>query len=535
MPASLDSLNLEGAKSEELRALIASIAESTSADGLPRYGRRVIRALTRVIVCRTYAKMTLELSHLIAAICDRQGRYEHILWGVDRAQARLFKASLGECGWLRRNVEVGATGIVHCIEEERFQITYTRMPVLTAFVEFIISALGYDVVDQLTAPVRVGNASPTDVTGVANALQRGLYGFLKDHLPPAHRQRRERHFLDFVETNAGNRNGADAITDDVVLEYWVSHATEPGFDNKTYRSVYEMSVRSIIALDAAAERVQGGYAASIGTDREAGEVDPADVEAVVAALESDENPLSRVLEESGDTIKVLTATEAEVLRTLPMSHAVERRVPVSVIRNAVQGAVQLKLSSAMRSGTSVLGSGRPIETEAYANQLCAYADIANVLDKILYASLWILFAARDDAAISLALELAPDINWGSLFEEKAQENVGNVQSLNVHRAMALFFDTVPDRRGDEVQALLAEARNAYRGINRKGFTEPRDPGVVPALAAAVNEIVSLIKAIRRYTDDEAARVDWDTVGRSDQQVFEAMFLKLYADIEIAGA
>lgn len=538
MPSSLDSLNLEGSKSEELRSLIAGIADSTAPDGAPRYGQRVIRILSRILVCRTYAKMTLELSHFLAAISDGNGRYEHVLWGVDRAQARLFKIALAEVGGTSPDVDVTETGLVHCPEGERFEITFSRMPILTAFLEFIIAAMGYDTVDQLTAPVRGRHPSANDIAEVANALQRGLYAFLKEHLPPAHRQRRDRHFLDFVAINAGNRSGADAITDGVVLEYWRSHAADPRFDSKTYRSIYEMAVRSIIALDAAAERVQGIYAASIGTDRDAGEMDPADVEVIVAALDPDESPLSKVLEESGDTIKVLTATEIDVLKTLPMSRGVGNRIPVSVIRNAVQGAVQLRISSALRSGVARFKSARPKEAEPYLDQLRSYADIAGVLDRILYAALWILFTERDATAVSLALELAPDINWGSLFDMPGEEgeipgDANNVTSIDVHRAMALFFDAEPDRRGDEVQALLSEAKTAFRSINRKGFTEPREADVVPALARAVNEIVSLIKTIRRYTEREAEGIDWRLVEREDQPVFEAMFKKLYADIEIA--
>jgi hypothetical protein len=59
MSLSLDALNLEGAKSEALRAAIACIMDATAVDGGPRYSRRVISALTRMIVCRSYAKPTL--------------------------------------------------------------------------------------------------------------------------------------------------------------------------------------------------------------------------------------------------------------------------------------------------------------------------------------------------------------------------------------------------------------------------------------------------------------------------------------------
>ena len=50
---------------------------------------------------------------------------------------------------------------------------------------------------------------------------------------------------------------------------------------------------------------------SIGTDYEAGEVDPADVEAVVAALDEATGPLPDLLDASGERVKFINAREVE--------------------------------------------------------------------------------------------------------------------------------------------------------------------------------------------------------------------------------
>lgn len=528
MPSSLDALNLEGAKSEELRSVIACIMDATAMDGGPRYSKRIISALTRIIVCRTYAKPTLEVSHLIAAISDRDGRFEHILWGVDRVNPASFRAFLQEIHLSDSKARLTNQGLVNLTDGHEFQVSFGRMPLLAAFVEFLITAFGYERVDQITAPIRSQSSTERDVGDVANALQRELYAYLKDHLPPAHRQKRDRHFLSYVDEHAGNRGGADAITDNIVLAYWQDYATEPGLDNKTYRSVHDMAVRMVIALDAAAERISGLRAASIGTDREAGEYDPEDVEVVMAACDPNDTPLSRVIEQSADDVKFITTTEVDVLSTLPMRSDVERRVPISIVRNAVQGAIQLKFSSALRQATSPSFESGPIVNADYRDCLKRYRNIATVLERIMGAALWVLYSARHPSAISLALTLAPDIHWDVLASKADPDDEDkDVESIDVQRAMRQFFDTTPDKRGDEVQALLAEARETYRSINRKGFTEPRNPETVSAMAAGVGDVVALISAIRRYTDREVGNINWEEIEREDMPIFQRMFDQLY--------
>ena len=75
MASSLHNLNLEEGKSDALREALACLAEASAADGGPRYTDRVIRQLARVVVCRTYARPILELSHLLVAASARDGRY----------------------------------------------------------------------------------------------------------------------------------------------------------------------------------------------------------------------------------------------------------------------------------------------------------------------------------------------------------------------------------------------------------------------------------------------------------------------------
>lgn len=525
MSTALENLSLEEGKSAALRAVLACIAESSAADGGPRYSSKVCRELARAVVCRNYARPLLELVHLMVAASVGGRRFEDFFWGVDRATAGDFRSRFASLAGGYDHVSVMPGCIVHRQGESAFQISFGRMPFLAAMLEFMIMALGYGDIDDLTQPLRHQTPSPGDISTVTKALQRRLYVYLKDHLPPAQRQRRERHFLTYVGDHAGNRTGADAITDAIVLSYWQKYANEDAIEARTYRGVFETSRRLIVVLDAASERFAGTHAAPIGTEYEAGEVDPTDVDAVITHLEDGESPLERVLATCGDVVKFINVNEAEMLRDLPLGDGSGRRIPISVLRNAVWGAVQVRISAALRQGRGELESLLPDSGQGlYRAKLSAYADLLDSLERLALAALWPLHQAGDNAAIELALTLAPDLDWAGLA---ATGDDGNVISLDTHVASRRFFATAPDVRGDELPALLADARQAWRGVNRAGFKDLNAAAAISAMAEAAPEVLRLIAAIRRFIDSDLRGIDWPSVESKDDATFELMLRRLY--------
>jgi len=528
MSTALENLTLEEGKSEVLRAALACVAESSSADGGPRYSEKVCRELARSIVCRSYAKPLLELSHLLVAASARDGRYEDLFWGVSRASAGEFRRSFMALAGMRDGIVIGTNAVTH-EDGDGFQISYTRMPFLAALLEFMIMTLGYPAVDDMTGELRRPGAGEEKALAAARALQRSLYAYLKEHLPPVQRQRRERHFLGFVDMRAGNRTGADAINDEVVLSYWKAYAASDEIEARTFRAVYDTARRLISVIDAAEERLSGSYAKPIGTDHEAGEVDPADLDVVVCALDDDEGPLAQLLDTCGEQVKFVNQIEAETLSELPLGEATARRIPVSVLRNAVFGAAQLRLSTALRRGGAPIG-GLPVATDPfYRARLDTYATVIETTEKMALAALWSLHRARRPEAVVLALELAPDIDWGKLMPVNGDDDNddGAVVSLAAAAALKQFFESGPNAKGDEVAALLADARTAWRGVNRNGFRGDPDADEIDVMAAAARDVLRLISAVRRTLDRDLHGVDWPTFEAGDAVAFTEMFKALY--------
>ncbi len=528
MATVLENLNLEEGKSEALRAALSCIAEATAFDDGPRYSAKVSRELARIIVCRSYAKPLLELSHLMVAASLPDGRYEDLFWGISRASSGEFHRSFAALHGVSPHVRISEHGINHNDGADGFQISYARMPLLAALLEFMVTTIGFSEIDAMTTAVRQRSVAHNDVLATARAMQRSLYGYLKEHLPPVQRQRRERHFLSYVDAHAGNRSGADVITDDVVLGYWFEFAEGSDIEAKTYRGVYETARRLIIALDVAGDRLSGSHARTIGTDFDAGEIDPADIDTVVSALEDGEGPLQRLLETCGEQVKFINVSEAEILSELPLQDGTARRIPVSILRNAVFGAVQLRLTMAMRRGDL---SAQPMPEPAdafYQARLSLYDEVISGTEKLALASLWALHQAERSEAIELALRLAPDINWGTLAGHVDDVCSGNVISLAAAGALKHFFALSPDAKGDELSALLADAKKAWRQINRSGFKDDDLAGVIDVLADAVPDVLRLIDAVRRLLDRELKTMDWPGVETLDAPAFRDFFSKLYA-------
>lgn len=527
MSTTLENLNLEEGKSEALRAALSCIAEASAHDGGPRYSDKVSRELARIIVCRSYAKPLLELSHLMVCASGCGGRYEDVFWGISRASSSEFRRSFSALDGQSGQVRISANGIYHNDGVDGFQISYARMPLLVALLEFMITTVGYSAIDEMTRAVRGQRASGNDVLGAARAMQRSLYGYLKDHLPPVQRQRRERHFLTYVGSHAGNRSGADAITDDIVLTYWSQFSDADEIEAKTYRGVYETARRLIVALDAAGDRLAGTRARTIGTDFEAGEIDPEDIEAVVSALDADEGPLQRLLETSAEQIKYINVNEAEILTELPLSDNTARRIPVSVLRNAIYGAVQLRLSMALRRGDAPPQTMPAAADGYYRARLAMYAEVIDGTEKLAMASLWALHQGKRPEAVDLALQLAPDINWGALAVHSDAAHDETVVSLAGAGAMKVFFQIMPDAKGDELSALLADARKAWRQVNRAGFREDRRTDSIDVMADAVPDVLRLINAVRQLLDRDLKTIDWPAHEAADITVFGEILGRLY--------
>jgi len=533
-----EELLIEEGKSGELIAAFQALQETTVDDG-PKYTPKTCRELARAIACRNYGKSLLELSYLlvIASACDRRGgRFEGFFWDSGPARASAFRGYVEASAPLPAGLRRVNNGVEVETDSETFTVTYSRMPFLSALVEFLMTTIGYVELDTLTEQLRGAIPARQVIGEVSNALGRSLYDYLRDHLPSAHAQRKSYQLIEFVNARQNGRTGPDAIDDEALLAFWIDqeHEAEDGTsDFRTYQSVFSAGVELRQLMAFALDKYRMSGARSIGSDFEAGEIDPGDIEEAAEAMDANSAPLATLSQAPLDRVKFLNGRETETAGEIALGPGIATALSRSVFRNAVFGRAQSRITNALRHKRLT----RDLLTDAaevdYPARLEDYFDLGKRLDRSLLAVLYVLATQRRPEAIELALALRPKMDLGVLAENAETEpewQDASVVSIAAVRAADRFFERADARSGgdDMLGALMAEARKAFRGNARQGFSDDdiADADTLDCFADAVAPLLSLRREIASFLATAGA-ADWEAPFAEDREVFTQQFQRLY--------
>jgi hypothetical protein len=531
---SAEELLIEEGKSGELIAVFQAVQETTIND-LPKFSRKTCHELARSIACRSYGTALVELCYMLvaASACDRiGGRFESFFWDSGAARASAFRAYLQAAEPLPDGIAADGAGVTVVTGDDTFTVTYGRMPFLSAMVEFLMTALGYEVLDEQVRPLLGGVPSRASITETANAISRQLYDYLKDHLPTAHTQRKTHELLDFLGAR-GTGSGPDLVDDPGILEFWLGYSAEADErgDFKTYQGVFEAAVQLRRVLQYAFERYQMTGARSIGADREAGEIDPAAIEEAVAAMEEAVEPLQRLAESPLDEIKFLNGREAGLAGDVALGPGVAPALAHSVLRNAVFGKAQNRITNALRHGGLDDGLIDGAPEADYNRQLKSYGDLLGRVETTLLAVFYGLAHGRRAETIDLVLALRPDIDLAGLKDSDEPEwEDDNVVLLHATSAVDRFFDGLAEtgRKTGPLGKLMGEARKAFRGNARQGFSEDDlgDDDILDGYVDGASALLALHKELSDFVDG-AGRIDWPDHFDRDTSIFHQHFRILY--------
>jgi len=513
---------LEAGKSPELTALLASVAEATSADGEARYGAKTYLDLTRAIVCRTYAKPVLQLCHLINA-ADACGagpdRWERFFYGVDTARASAFRGylteTLSQSGWRRPGFEATGDGVEIQYEDGEFNIRYGRMPLLAALLETVLTMVGYVEINDIFAAMTARAGEQAAVHDAANALNRAIYAYLKSNLPSSQSADKFGAILDYLKATGDGQVGGSAvdIDDETVLRFWCGHDTESGDgDFRAFKTAVGAFIDFLRALETGGGRHAVTYAAAIGNDAEQGEVDPGDIDDDEILHGAWVNPLAALDEPPVDAIKFLNKKERENVDTLMDCGPLVENLPLTVLRSDTFGAQQARITQAARRKSDAKGLVALIDcadVEPYVDCSARYDDADRHLENIQMAALHAL--TSDGGGERSGIDMA---------NTDRGDNV-----------VPLFADTAP---ASNLSATVRDdAARAYRNISRKGFAEADlyDPDIRDGFRVGAGALVRIREHLGRYlatldrlqSDDP----DFNDQFTADRKTFRDRFSVLY--------
>lgn len=536
-----EELLLEAGKSGELTSVLHTLAE-TDVDGEPKFSPMICREIGKIIVCRTYATPVLELCHLIVAASElsgQAGRYEMFFWDTGVARRSSFQSycNLAFKGYTGSLIDVGPTGLTLQYKEGSFTIQFSRMPVLSGLLEFMLTALGYADIDEILQVMLGGEPTKKAVSESANDLSRLIYGYLREHLPTAQSQRKFRKVLAFCEDDVSR------VDDNIILNFWqeASLETEKGVDFKTFDSVFLTFVRAIQAVEAARDLSALRYAGTIGSDRDAGEIDPDTLSETLDSVDETLSPLIKLTSSPLNLIKFVNKQECANLEMLLHSGALALRLPLSVLRSDVFTKSQARLTQALRRKASDTDLSEIITegpNETYQERQIEYQNLRQHLERSVYASLHALLQARSKNVISVLLKLSPHIDFSPLakylIDEEENDNVVTLQQGNIaDRFVELMYD--PNTVGDELAEIMENAQKAHAGNARKGF---KGGASDPDLIQAFHEGADLLLDIARDIDAYLERLDglvlagggWQSQFSYDRTVFCGQFSKIYGAV-----
>ncbi len=539
---SAESVILEAGKSAELVAAFRLVADAEYL-GEPRYPAQVCRDLARAVSCRSYATALLELCHLGTAAELLGPGWEGFFWADGLARGRIFRARVQQ-GLRRagtRPLRATETGLEIRYPDGIFTVSYARMPFLAALVEFLVTALGYADVDDILGGV---GKSPTraSVSAAAAALARRLYDYLKDHLPTAQNQRKFRRLIAFLEERFGPSFDAGAIDDTAVLAFWISdsgQAAEDGLDFKTFVSVFRAFLRLRQSLEQATAKLAIDGALPIGSDREAGEVDPEAVLEAVETVDEYRSPLTVLDSPPTAGVKFLNKREQQDLALLMESGDGALALPLSVLRCEVFGAAQAQITQAVRRKASAGELARLMHqpAETYEARQTVLRELEEHVGRVLLASFHALARCRSREALGLLVALRPDLDMAPLAEilgvdRSYAENVVLLRADSVSDRFLILLED-PTRAGPELSAWLAETRKAFRTVSRQGFrAEDLDrPEIEEGHAAGSKAMLDLRQRLAAFLERldslPLPESDWERQFAADRAAFARQFEILY--------
>ena len=525
---------IRASQSDELRQIFRQLSELEGPNG-PKFPRRILLELAARVTGRTYEPMLLEVCHLaraamLAGRSSRRGRsavpgcaatgFEWLFWGVETARTDAFRAAFAPCGEIvgvtgapapggvgGNGAPAGAQGALSVDGESvtlaypdgRFELRYARMASLAAMTEFLVSSIGYHEFVTALAPLSAFVVERDAVAGAARDLARSLYAWLGEHLPAAQAQRKFQAMIAFLEETLGPDFTEADIDDETVLHFWLRHTGEgtgeptgASTDFRGYRNTFLAFLALSRVLAAGTEIARFEHQIPIGSDAEAGEVDPASP-ARMPESAAEQDPLARLQEAPAAAVKALNRRELALLR-LPVGECEGvRRLPRSYLRAECFGPVQNRLSQALRS-------------------------------------------RKKPAEIAAIIAAGPESGYGTCIEslEKTDVHLRRVAKacLYVLHRMGRASSRDDAAHGEVPELdfrLLGEARRAFERLNRAGFerSAPGDPHLAPAYRALAQELLPVSERLGAVLRTLGPPAMWEPMEAEDRPVFARAFAQRY--------
>lgn len=483
--------------SENLKADFALLRETPFyASGHQRqqkFSDTSVDKFARYIVCRNYAGLCFELSHLCWAIINTGSHtsvfeYFYIHEAVTATSMRNYFEKLGNdaCSMNHASVTMQSkqqtstekqpsASLVIRIYQHSFIIHPSRANLLGIFMEWLVTILE-NVFDRLFE--ELSGKGFNAIQNVALMLQKVIYDYLSEHLPAAKAQLKYQHLRKWLNTQ-----GLSEFADDHVIAVWQSLHALHGSERFT------TVVKDVFQFQEAIAKAEHADALRFSEDIDALHAN----EQVFDALE--QHCVQHIsLDRLCETPKLLSKQQAERLRLLSEFPLLCSRFPLTILRYNVFGSFQAKCIQAQRNKTLNKKTFLLTEENLYADQTQKLIAQIDLNEMTFYAVLHILLTQQAEQAVELIAANPSVINKFLVDSEllKAADGAENCANCNVSN---LLLSHSP---------LLDMCRRAYQQNNRQGFTAQsllKDKQIYVQSALALLQVSNVLRRLVKKNAD----------------------------------
>ena len=517
-----------------------SLAEATTPTGEARYRERptledLARFLVRGAGGPNRDAAFYELCHLVNAVDAADAsrdRRDAFFMGPEQATPARFRARLDAAlakggpngGWRRAGFTRTAEGIAIRYPDGAFTIRFGRMPFLAALYEFLAGMEEFAFYPELQEIFGEMTQAAPDVRAIqaaSNRIASHFRQYRRRHLAQTQQEGKFDVILRFLMQRSPP--GQIVADDAAVLDFWSEKSTAGDF--RVYRTVFEAFANFLRAFDEASRAEAMARAASIGIDREHGEVEPDDGEGGIDPAADWISPLTLLDQEPAAAIKFFKKEgERKPMEFLMHYGPTATRLPLAFLRLESFGPIQSAITTDLQ-----VGRGRErVERRAACSEAEPYIAIVAGLERLLE-----MIKRLQKAAFYV-------LHRNAQGEELRASNVvalrGPEPSASADEVFELARACIDEGRelpGDAaIERMVAEGAKVFRSISRKGFDEAElDASRIEGFRQGARALMAMGTQIERYlaATGRIARAEQDLEGwfNADRQTFSRRFCILY--------
>lgn len=536
--------------SEQLKAEFDMLREVNCSAGKIKFSATTVDTLAQHIVCRHYSNLCYEFAHLNWALIHANTN------NTTRIQTALVSYYwLDQCHWsqyfkkyfsnlcepidaahkhkigLYTNHNLSADtankneGITLQIYDHTFSISASRANLLACFMEWIICVVP-DLLNTIEASLH--GKGHNGIREFSSALQKQIYDYLSNHLPPAKLQQRFR-----LIQNWYNTSPKKPINNENLLDFWQQHNSVEGYgkysnvlkDSLSYLSALSMVETGINVqhADNSLDGVERSY--QQGINSRIVEEDPHYFD--IVRLHRGQTTLA--IAELLNTPKVLNKQQLELFELF--SQYPQHLLPLSSswLRLQVFGKIQHQIIQMLRiKNPLVADSQRYAQLSDLDYQQVAHNCVCLMASnqQSLLAISQLLLGFSPNQACLILLKLLPQMPSFALYTKEFEILLDDTESAN---------DTINKELMSQwrlsypwINKLFKQAELALKQINRQGFTaatllQSEDYLRCAEMLFDLNKLIKqVVKQINKKDLDSQEKFD------ADRFIFLSEFAALYA-------